>query len=101
MQKITFFISPFNAKVLGMMKDECGGKAALEFVGLRSKIYGLLQKDDDGEKAKLTAKGVKRSYVSKCERHAMYVETLRSRKSTYASFTKFRSLCHKLEFCDL
>jgi hypothetical protein len=93
-----FLYSPFNAKVLGMMKDECCGKAALEFVGLRSKMYSLLlQKDDDGEKTKLTAKGVKRSYVSKCVRHAMYVETLRSRKSTYASFTKFRSLCHKLE----
>jgi hypothetical protein len=27
-----FLYSPFNAKVLDMMKDECGGKAALEFV---------------------------------------------------------------------
>jgi hypothetical protein len=32
---------PFNAKVLDLMKDECGGEAALKFIGLRSKIYGL------------------------------------------------------------
>ena len=72
--------------------------SALEFVGLRSKMYSLLlHKDDCDEKAKMTAKGVKRSYLKKCVRHAMYVETLRNRTSTYASFMNFRSLCHKIE----
>ena len=87
-----------NAKVLGMMKDECCGRPAVEFVGLRSKMYSLLLcKDDVNEKVKMTANGIKRSYVSKCLRHAMYVETLHNRKSTYASFRNFRSQCHKLE----
>ena len=28
-----------NKKVIGMMKDECGGEQILEFVGLRAKMY--------------------------------------------------------------
>ncbi len=38
--------SKTNAKVLGKFKDECHGTAPLEFVGLRSKMYSLLMKDD-------------------------------------------------------
>jgi hypothetical protein len=34
-----FLYSPFIAEMFGMMKDECGDEAALEFVGLRSKMY--------------------------------------------------------------
>ena len=80
------------------MKDECAGKPAIEFVGLRSKMYSLLlNKDESSENVKMTAKGIKRSYVSKCVRHEMYLETLRTKKSTYASFRNFRSRCHKIE----
>ena len=91
-----FLYSPVNAKVLGKMKDECAGKPAIEFVGLRSKMYSLLFNKDDDD-AKMTAKGIKRCYVSKCMRHSMYVEALHSRKCCYASFLNFRSRCHKLE----
>jgi hypothetical protein len=93
-----FLHSKVNCKVLGKMKDECAGKPAIEFVGLRSKMYSLLlSKDESSEDVKMTAKGIKRGYVSKCVRHEMYLETLRTRKSTYASFLNFRSRCHKLE----
>jgi hypothetical protein len=45
----------------------------------------------------MTAKGVKRCFVTKRLRHDMYVETLRIRKMIYASFMNFRSRSHKLE----
>ena len=51
-----------NKKVLGLMKDEFGGKIALEFVGLRSKMYCLLI-DSNNEIKK--AKGVKKNVIKK------------------------------------
>ena len=46
-----------NKKVIGMMKDECGGKIMKEFVALRSKLYSFLM--DDGKEEK-KAKGVEK-----------------------------------------
>ena len=51
-----------NKKVLGLMKDEFGGKIALEFVGLRSKMYCLLIDSNDEIKK---AKGVKKNVIKK------------------------------------
>jgi hypothetical protein len=90
--------SKVNCKVLGKMKDECAGKPAIEFVGLRSKMYSLLlDKDETNEHVKMTAKCVKRCFVTKLLRHDMYLETLRTRNVTYASFMNFRLRSHKLE----
>ena len=47
-----------NKKVLGLMKDEFAGKIALEFVGLRSKMY-CLQLSENFDNIK-KAKGVKK-----------------------------------------
>ena len=49
-----------NKKVIGKMKDEFKGKATGEFVGLKSKMYSLVDVDG-GENKK--AKGVNRSAV--------------------------------------
>jgi hypothetical protein len=94
--KILF--SKDNAKVVGLFKDECGSDAALQFVGLRSKMYSLQVKKD--KPSKKTAKGVKRRYVEKHVRHEMYLHTLLSRKGTRARFVNFRSCAHKVNTVD-
>ena len=33
-----------NKKVAGKMKDEYGGKSILKFVGLKSKMYSMLER---------------------------------------------------------
>ena len=43
-----------NKKVLGKMKDEYGGKSILKFVGLKSKMYSIL---DESNNEKITSKG--------------------------------------------
>ena len=43
-----------NKKVLGKMKDEYGGKSILKFVGLKSKMYSIL---DESNNEKIRGKG--------------------------------------------
>ena len=49
-------------KVIGLFKDELGGKIMKEFVALRAKTYAYLM-DDDSEKKK--AKGTKKCIIKK------------------------------------
>ena len=51
-----------NKKVIGMFKDELGGKIVKEFCALRAKTYAYLM-DDDIEKKK--AKGTKRCIIKR------------------------------------
>ena len=44
-----------NKKVVGKMKDEYGGKSILKFVGLKSKMYSIL---DESSNEKSTNKGL-------------------------------------------
>jgi hypothetical protein len=86
-----FLFSPKNAKVIGKFKDECGGKAPLHFVGLRPKMYSLLHVDDQ---EKLTAKGVKTSYVKTHMKHAHYAQCVNGGTSTSATYQVLRSRSH-------
>ena len=43
-----------NKKVLGKMKFEYGGKSIVKFVGLKSKMYSIL---DENNNKKITSKG--------------------------------------------
>ena len=51
-----------NKKVIGLMKDELGGKIITEFVALRPKTYSYLT--DDGKEDK-KAKGTKKCVIKK------------------------------------
>ena len=84
--------STTNMKVLGKFKSETGSRAPTEFVGLRPKMYSLLISKQD--KAKMTAKGVKRGYVKKHVQHDQFLRTLISKVPTRASFQLFRSTNH-------
>ena len=65
--------SVFDKKLLGMFKDEVGGKVIDEFVGLRAKSY--LYKMLEGKESK-KFKGVKKSVVKKSIAHKNYKECL-------------------------
>ncbi|PFX11805.1 hypothetical protein AWC38_SpisGene24344 [Stylophora pistillata] len=80
-----------NKKVIGMFKDEAGGKIIEEFVGLRAKLYSYKMFDDGEEKKK--CKGVKQGVVERTigfddykrclfggEKQLRKMNTLRSRK---------------------
>ena len=54
------FFGPIYKKLIGKIKDEFRGKIIGEFIGLKSKMYSLV--DVDGEENK-KAKGVNKSIV--------------------------------------
>ena len=78
-----------NAKVLG--KNELNGIAALEFVGLRAKMYSLLLPNN---KSKNTAKGVPKPFVKKHITHEQYRVCLEKEMTT---FQTIRSFVHKFK----
>ena len=70
--------SSANKKVLGKLKDECAGRAIAEYVGLRPKMYSILEA---GGKNTKKAKGVKKNVVEKQIRHEQYKALAPSRYS--------------------
>ena len=55
-----FGITPANAKVVGLFKDECNSQILTHFIGLRSKMYSLMI---ENKPPVMKAKGVKSSAV--------------------------------------
>ena len=64
-----------NKKVLGKMKDECGGEVIEEVVAVRPKMYSVLSKKNIKK-----AKGVKKNVIEKEITHKHYKEALFGRK---------------------
>ena len=67
------FQTGINKKVIGMFKDELGGKIMKEFCPLRAKIYAHLM-DDDSEKKK--AKGTKKCIIKRRIMFENYTDSL-------------------------
>jgi hypothetical protein len=93
-----FLYSRNNAKVIGKFKDETNAIPPLEFVGLRSKMYSLLL---PGNKEKKTAKGIKKSYVSKRIRHDDYRNCVFKELPTTSNFFAIRSTNHELHTLEI
>jgi hypothetical protein len=83
-----------NKKVIGMMKDEAGGKQISEFVGLRSKLYAYRM--DGSTKEEKKCKGVKKGVINKEITFKDYKECLFSGEKQYRSMNTFRSIQHEI-----
>ena len=86
-------IAGHNKKIIGMMKDEAGGKIITEFVGLRSKLYAY-KTQYGGEDKK--CKGVKKSVVKNCITLENYKDCLFNNTSHLARFNTLRSRKHEI-----
>ena len=82
-----------NKKVLGMFKDEVGGRCIEEFVGLRAKLYSY--KMFEGEESK-KCKGIKKSTVKKSITHEDYKTCLFTGKEELRKMNVIRSYNHEV-----
>ena len=85
--------SKVNKKVLGKMKDECAGHPIAEYVGLRPKMYSILEASGVCIKK---AKGVKKNVVKKHIRHEQYREALFGKKTFRHGMDVLRSEKHHI-----
>ena len=75
-----------NKKVIGLMKDELGGKIITEFVTLRPKTYSFLT--DDGKEDK-KAKGTKKCVIKKIIKFNNYKKCLLNDEVIFKSQQRF------------
>ena len=80
-----------NKKVIGLMKDELGGKIITEFVTLRPKTYSYLT--DDGKEDK-KAKGTKKCIIKKMFKFNDYKKCLLNDEVILMSQQRFISKKH-------
>ena len=82
-----------NKKVIGLMKDESGGKVITEFVALRPKTYSYLT-DDCKEDEK--AKGTKKYVVKRMTKFNDYKNCLLNDDVVLKSQQRFKSKGHNV-----
>ena len=82
-----------NKKVIGMMKDEAGGKIIEEFVGLRAKLYSYKMFEGEEEKK---CKGIKKSVVKNNISFEDYKDCLFSRKEQMRKMNVIISHKHEM-----
>ena len=87
-----------NKKVIGLMKDELGGKITTEFVTLRPKTYSYLT--DDGKEDK-KAKGTKKCVIKRMIKFDDYKNCLLKGKLLSKSQQRFISKKHDVYTEDI
>ena len=80
-----------NKKVIGLMKNELGGKIITEFVTLRPKTYSYLTEDGKEDKK---AKGTKKCVIKKMIKFNDYKKCLLNDEVIFKSQQKFISKKH-------
>ena len=87
-----------NKKVIGLMKDELGGKIMTEFVALRPKLYSYKKLDGLEDKK---CKGIKKCGVKKTLTFEDYKTCLFSDSKEYRSQLMFRSAKHEVHTIEV
>ena len=87
-----------NKKVIGLMKDELGGKIMTEFVALRPKPYSYKKLDGSEDKK---CKGIKKCVVKKTLTFEDYKACLFNDSMEYRSQLMFRSAKHEVHTIEV
>ena len=87
-----------NKKVIGLMKDELGGKTMTEFVALRPKLYSYKVLDGSEDKK---CKGIKKCFVKKTLTFEEYKTCLFNDSTEYRSQLMFRSANHEVHTTEV
>ena len=82
-----------NKKVIGLFKDELGGKIMKEFVVLRAKAYAYLMEDGSEHKK---AKGTKKCLIKRELMFENYKDSLLNNKIILKSQQRFKSDHHRV-----
>ena len=82
-----------NKKVIGLFKNELGGRIMIEFVGLRSKTYAYLMNDDTEKKKE---KGTKKCLIKRRLMFKNYIDYLLNNKIILQSYQRFKSNYHNV-----
>ena len=87
-----------NKKVIGLMKDELGGKIMTEFMALRPKLYSYRELDGSEDKK---CKGIKKCVVKKTLTLEDYKTCLFSDSTEHRSQLMFRSSKHEVHTIEV
>ena len=82
------FFDPANKKVIDKIKDEFKGKIINGFIGLKSKMYSLINVDEE-EVIKVTG-------VNKKIRHKEFIDVLFNRKVIRHNMKRIQSRSHRI-----
>ena len=86
-----------NKKVIGLMKDELGGKIMKEFITLRPKVYSYKVGNSESKKCK----GIKKCVVKKTISFEDYKSCLLDGEESYRSQLLFRSSKHEVRMLEV